>query len=211
VTAGGTNVRTLARRGAVLCSGALLCCPALAQGQNLYLGLQGGLNLASQRRPGVSLETKPGVVVGGSLALRLGPTVAVRSEVNYAQKGSRGEGLGEQLTLHMNYVEVPILAQLLVPLQRVPVVPRLSAGPSIAFRLRCAFRSKSLPREGSDCDSVSTDVDTGLAIGAGIGAFAGPTLLTLDARYTVGLRSVMGDIKNRVFTLLAGLSVPLPM
>lgn len=150
--------------------------------------------------------------------------IAIRVEVLYTQKGFKDEIDGLTFKLNLNYIEVPLLAKIM--LNRTPerrAFPYLIIGPSFAFQVGC---SQSAELGGSSTTIGCTDptippeirittssMDLGVALGAGIDILAGEIgKVTLDLRYTTSLTSAIESvgfdpsisITNQTISLMAG-------
>ena len=161
-------------------------------------GLKAGLNVAdvSNRYEDIEgvVDAQPrlGFVGGVLVDLPLSPTLGVRAEALYSQKGARqvfedfAEARGGEVgdvTFKIDYLEVPLLAR--VAVEPTPTLEvGIMAGPAFAFKLN----------EGTDVDgeAIPGDDDTvesfdaGFAFGAEIGS--GPFFV--DLRYTLGLLNI---------------------
>ena len=168
-------------------------------------GVRGGLNASSfvgvgaDDLEGFEPSSALGLVVGAFAEVPLSGWVAVRPEVLYSQKGLAvsGDVLGAGLlsadgTLNLDYVEVPVLVRI-----GLPIGPALDAGllvgPTFAFKVN---ESLDVGVEGVpiDLDGVIglfspgdedafESFDAGLALGVEVGS--GP--FYVDLRYTLGL------------------------
>ncbi len=203
------------------------------------IGFKGGVNLANFiGQDAANSEDVMGLNAGISLTLiQIGP-LAITPEVYYAQKGARfsdqlrqiGETeptpeTGEELfdlEFRLDYIEVPILAKITLPIgSRDYFRPFILGGPIYAWRLDCQISLTSAEQQSiEECtDEQFTDVrtafnnaDRGFVVGTGIDLDI-PYLgtITLDGRYVRGLSrlrddGVNDDIHNRSFTLMLGYS-----
>jgi len=211
---------------ATVCA-ALFLSPLSLSGQ-ISLGFQGGLSLATLGGSDADLETgdeksyRKGLSVGAFLAVPLSDQLSLQPELLYAQKGmiltDTEVGIEEEveLTLRLNYIEVPLLLRINVPTEG-NIAPHFLVGPAIGFKASCEL---GVEEDGEsfdvDCDEAEGDtksIDFGGVIGAGVGIVVGPGEIVLGARYTLGLMSIDDsgedlDIKNRTFSFLAGYSFP---
>ncbi len=110
---------------------------------------------------------------------------------------------------------------LLIPVEGAPVVPRVYAGPSLAFELNCKLEATEggLSAE-ADCDSEevgapTNSVDYGVFFGGGLDIQAGPGVVTVDVLYNLGLGDIadedptdpLVDVSNKNIQILAGYGV----
>lgn len=194
-----------------------LLLPALALGlalpaaaQTTY-GVRAGLNVSDfvgfdDEAALGGFDTSPSLgFVGGVFAeVPVTPQFAVRPEILYAQKGFTVEAFDLNRAINVDYVEVPVLARVGVPLS-----PTLGAGllvgPAFAFKVNESFDDGELASfDGGDAFEA---FDLGLALGVEVGS--GPFFV--DLRYTPGLLDIVegdggdGDptVRNSVFSVTA--------
>ena len=199
-----------------------LALPAAAQ---TTYGVRAGLNVSDYL--GVDeddvdagdLSPSLGFVGGVFAEVPLSPRLSLRPEVLYSQKGfsvsmsnvfEEGQ-LDFDFDVNVDYVEVPVLARIGVPLS-----PTLDAGlllgPAVAFKVRESLDGEGrLNGEiiddldfGTDGEDAFETVDLGLVLGAEVGS--GP--FYVDLRYTLGLLNVANDLgegedtpRNGVFSV----------
>src|SRR5687767_13160292 len=192
----------------VLC--AVFCTASSAMAQQAVFGVKAGINLAK-----INFDPEPdedvmdfrrGFVGGLFVVAPMTDLIAFQGEALFSQKGASFDEGGDEAEVELDYLEVPLLL-------RVGRAPSGStsfhafAGPSVGLKLR-ARATSTFDGETEDED-IGDDVETfdlGLVAGAGVdvGRF------TLDGRYTWGLRNVNNlapdevEIKNRVFSIMAG-------
>lgn len=202
--------------------GFLLLTPGPLAGQ---FTVKGGLNLVDLFGDGVeSSDSRARLAAGGGFdLLSLGPFV-VSPEVYYAQKGAgemeTGVQQGRPADVSLEYVEIPLLLKLELPLGGSRFFPYVAGGPVFGWQLDCDVRATEGGVE-DNCDDILggseqleetlRSYEQGLTFGAGFAfdvlrGFGG---LTVDARYSVGLTRLSEsddgpDIQNRAFALLLG-------
>lgn len=204
---------------------ALTLCVAFsvpAQAQDLRLGGEAGMNVASLGGDTEGLDSRTAFSIGGVLRYDPGPGVfGIQSGLIYAQKGAEEQGTlgGEsfQIDYKLAYLQVPLLATINIPVRGSSVNPRLVAGPALNLELDCSIGA-SLDEGSSEVDCGSSDLglettslDLGLLFGGGIDLGLGPGQLTLDTRYDLGLTNINDvpeasevSIKNRNWQITAG-------
>jgi hypothetical protein len=201
---------------AILAAALMAGLPAAATSQ-VSFGVKAGLNVATLAGDDVpdEVDSRTGLVAGGLMNLRLSDLLSIQPEALYSQKGAGGslDLFGERLdfTLKLDYLEVPVLLRLTVP-TAAAVQPSLHFGPTFAFELSCKVTVSGFGEtDTEDCDNGFDDpdrrkFDPGLAVGGGLDIPVGRGTLLLDARYTVGLRSLdsTDDVRSRVLSLSAG-------
>jgi len=189
-----------------LVCGALLLCASPSFAQGFGIGAKGGVNIASEDVQGAdsapSLDSRVGGVAGAFVTLPLLPWVGLQVEGLYSQKGARLNFQGVDSSIHLDYVELPVLA-------RVRLGHRYYAagGPSMAFALRAKTRTSfsGVTEEVDILDQIKR-FDFGVAMGGGV-VFG---KLEVDGRYTLGFTDIDKDksdatsTKNRTISITAG-------
>ncbi len=125
--------------------------------------------------------------VGGAFArLPVSAAFAVQPEVLYSQKGARISGAGGQpdIDYSIDYLEVPVLARVALPLSRLLDVG-VVLGPAVGIPLRDDIEIENV----EVMESLNTRTDVGLKLGADVGA--GP--FAVDLRYTFGLINPLAE------------------
>lgn len=192
---------------------ALAAAPAAAEAQSGF-GIVGGVNFATFSGDDAGdAGHRTGLLLGGFAAIPLGNVLTFRPEVVYTQKGATFETAGVEQGLQLDYIEVPILLRIGVP---VGMGLHALAGPTMAFELSC---SSDLEGGGVDVSGDCGDDEdrksflVGFQAGAGVDLPLGATVLSLDGRYTFDLESFLdeaaGDLSNRVWSVTASVGFPL--
>ena len=220
------NRRSIRRRTATL--GIALCLAAgsaAAQG-----GPAAGAEVGYSRADLVGanadiVESKQGAITGVYLHFPVSTVVAIRPELLFSLRGGRTvvgiagtDDLGV-IDLELAYLELPLLARLVWP--RGQVRPAVFGGSSVALRIGCDFlqvtpvdtaRTTCGEEEESEAPALARGVqawDLGWVVGAALELHLPRTTLSLQGRYTEGLRSVLEtgvDLKNRGAAVLFGLT-----
>jgi len=200
---------------AVVCLGVLLPSPTAGQ---VTAGFTFGLNFASLHGDDVSddLDGRTGIILGGFIEKALTDQFSIQPELRYAQKGATDSGSSFDVTLKIDYIEVPVLLKVNFPTEG-QVSPHLLVGPVFGFNSGCTISGDD--SEGSvDQDCEDDDIDpasfelSGM-VGGGVSFPAGPGEVTFGARYQLGLTNVNdteGDdeAKLRAFSLVASFGFP---
>jgi hypothetical protein len=171
-------------------------------------------------------ERRNGLAGGAYLTFGIAPQLGLRAEVLYAMKGARANGSDdvgdpEEVTVKLDYVEVPLLLQF-QPAVAGGLRPRLYAGPAFAFRARCRFEIEDGDASvTTDCDALDgarenifKSRDVGGMVGGEL-AFGGATGpgFAVGVRYTHGFTNIgdAGDatIRNRVLGLYGSVEFPI--
>lgn len=180
--------------------------PANAVPATLRPGLEVGVNRATVRSQDGGGDSNPyaphyGLLAGGFLALRFNDHVALRAHLLFSRKGAEIPADPETTTI--DYLDLPLLVELR-PFSHGPVRPYSVFGASASRELR--VRSSQAP--GVDLGDSIQDIDFGAIVGAGVGVGR----VTVEARYTIGLRNIREadfsgeDLRNRALSVSLGLS-----
>jgi hypothetical protein len=190
-------------------------------------GVKGGMSSAKLFGDAIDeADWRNGFVGGGFASYRFGNVFAIQPEVLFAQKGTAVntlDGAAINGKLRINYIEIPLLAKLLLPLaNNANLRPFLMAGPSLAFKTYCeaegTFEGVSIVAECADPlfeeELGVKAIDWNLIFGGGFGVPIGGATLVLDARYQFGLRTIddstiSEEVKNQSVYVMAGISIPL--
>ena len=178
--------------------------PALAQ-QGAGFGAKVGINFANLNFDPDDDEFDPKVrtaLTAGVLAkVPVAPRFAFQPEVLFSAQGSKAGDDEFDVTIKLNYINVPLLANIALSGGDNPV--SLLVGPQIGFRT-----SAKIEGEGEEEDLKDDTESTDFGIVAGIAVQV--RKFVIDARYTHGLRNINKDdsddekVKNRVFTVSFG-------
>lgn len=182
--------------------------------QGVTGGLEGGLNIADiYGDDAEDWNSRMAFCAGAFLTLSLVDMFAIQPEVLYARKGTRWEeeyaGETYTATLTLDYLEIPLLAKLSMPLAGI-VKPNLFFGPGLGILLSAKVKGEGVETDIKD-DTKSTDF--GFVVGAGLDFDLAMSKVTLSGRYTLGLTSIddsevdpQQDVKNGVISAMVGYS-----
>jgi hypothetical protein len=208
----------------------MACLAALAHagGQEITVGLKGGLNVSNlsvddPSDPDFGFDSQTDFLVGGFFQLGIGRVFAIQPEVFYSQSGVKSRSDDPALKLNLNYVRIPLLLMARLSSRESPLYPILYVGPQVAFETRCQVTG----REGGvsvsfDCDSPELDdalqtkkTDFGLVFGGGFEILYSRLTVQLDARYNLGLTNLNDaenaaevSVKSRGWAFTLGVGVP---
>ena len=180
-------------------------------------GITGGVNLANVGGADAVTGSKNLTGFAGGVYLDLGIPffISVQPEVLYSMKGYKADAsftigantVSVNQTVNLNYIEVPVLLKFSFP---VPALkPTLFAGPSMGILLSAKAKVDitGQPSQDQDIKSLTTSTDWGVVVGAS----AHIAVVTVSARYTLGLTTLdkTGGTKayNRVLSFM--LEVPM--
>lgn len=189
--------------------------PAPAPASRPRFGLVAGMNFATLDFDDPStdelVETKVGLAVGGVAQFPFSPVMSFESGALLSQKGARYDldGLGGgEASVDLTYLEVPVLLRFHVPTAG-SMRPMFGVGGAVGFLLSAKAKFEG---DTEDIEDDTSNVDVGLAVGAGLEFSLGGAAAIVEGRYTHGLSNIAEDsadadtveVKNRVLTLLAG-------
>ena len=180
----------------------------------MMIGPKAGLNIASiagddadQILEGQTLDSRTGFAGGLFFMYQFSNMFAIQPEAYYTMKGATYSESGADLTISLDYIEVPILVKFIIPIEGSAIKPSIFAGPSIGFNMtaksKVEFDGESQENDFKD-DTKSTEFS--LAFGGGLGFPVGNGELGVDIRYILGMStfddsSDPWDLKNNVINV----------
>lgn len=175
---------------------------AHAEDLGVKLGLQGGINFSSLTPPsGISSSNLTGFSAGLAVDLPLNPTLSIRPEALFSQRGAViVEGGSGNVSARQNTIEIPVFLKIALG---EGVRPNVFAGPMFSFNVGDFLAAEAGGNAGAISFNPKT-VDFGLALGAGLDI--GP--LFINGRYLLGIVDFSengASWKSRGFELLAGI------
>lgn len=174
---------------------------APAHGQ-LSMGVSAGATYSDM---GGSLITATdsdwGVLMGGYGRYRLQSNLAFQLEANWAQKGGRGSVEGGAVDFDLDYVELPLTAQLVVGLS--PTWDwSLYGGIALAFKSACDVSDDA--GDKASCEEAAptwdfSGTEWSVPFGTSFSYLFTRSALTADFRYSYGLTAAIDnlDLRNR--------------
>ena len=198
---------------------ALAIVPVSAQ---TVLGLHAGVSVATLSGTDVTNATaRAGVSVGASLTFPVAHVLGIQVGADYVQKGAKTDSAGVSVTVANNYIQVPVLLRVGIPSAGL-FGAHILVGPDVSFQTGCTAKGSGGGFSVSvDCSQFGLDlktVDFGAMGGVGFDfGLPGGLAITVEGLYNVGLSSIIKsggnignlDVKNRVFTVRAGVGLPL--
>jgi hypothetical protein len=176
---------------------------ALAQ-KGLEVGFRGGVSVASASVDvdgTFAKSNRTGFAGGVFLNYDLG-VLGLQVGAQYAQKGVDLDVTDAAHEFSLNYLEIPAVLKLGVPLGVVK--PSVFGGVGLGFKTSC-------DQSGTDCGNHIDGTELSGIAGADLAVYVGSISLWVDGRYHFGLHDVnkasdvFGDLKNRHWTFQAGL------
>ena len=168
-----------------------------ASAQGIDGGAKVGVNFSSVSGDiEADKNLRSALVIGGFVTVPMVPALAFQPEVLYSMQGVKAEEFGEEATIEIDEVQIPLLLRIGGDAGHVLV------GPSIGFITRAKLKADNFEQDFKD-DLKSTDI--GIVFGAGFGI----SHLLVEARYTHGMTNLndddsSDDNKSRVFSVLVG-------
>lgn len=174
---------------------------APAQGQ-LSLGVAAGATYSNMGGDLITAtDSDWGAVMGGWGQYRLQSNLAFQLEGNWVQKGGQGAVEGESADFDLDYVELPLTAQLVVGLS-----PQwdwnLYGGIALAFKSKCNVSNDA--GDKAECDEAAPDwsfnsTEWSVPFGTSFSYRFTRSALTADFRYSYGLSNAIDNLrlKNR--------------
>ncbi len=185
------------------------------------LGVRAGLNVASLNSTGnEEVSSRTTVNVGAFLTIPVSSVFGIQIVASFSEKGAdRGAG-GASATVDIGYLQIPVLAKISLPTPGKVGVHFL-VGPTFGIRTNCTSMDEG--GQSIDCDDSSgpsgdvvKSTDIGVLVGAGLDISVAPkTSLLVELQYEYGLSDIVDsgvngtELKNRAFSILAGLSFKL--
>lgn len=187
------------------------------------LGLTAGANFATLNGPNFrGGPSRNGFVGGIVLVTPFSPRMAFQLEALYAMKGGVSHPTSTSTaTLGLDYIEIPVMLRADIPAS-TRVRPFVYSGPALNYRVHCGIdASSSFGSQTASCDELEASdptvgtfntFDVGWIFGGGVAFDAHGRALTIGGRYELGLRGIASkdDAKNRLWSIVASLEVPLP-
>ena len=204
------------KRIAVIAGGLALIVPTLQAQSTMMLGVTVGGTYSTMSTsfdggtPGYRSTFHGGVTVGMTLSEKF----AIEGQALYVAKGFVADTTsGVNVSLSLDYVDVPLMLTW-TPIGRVGLVtPRILAGPSLGFRVGCSFEEAGAGSPLIDCDPQNVKAfDLSIMGGLGVKIGKGQGGLTVDLRFDYGLVDAAKSaesFKNRAWLLSVGYLFPI--
>ena len=186
---------------------------SISFGQGMQLGLKAGVNFANVVGDDVEgAESKTGFAGGLFFMYQFNKLFAIQPEAYYIMKGATDEqtlaGETAEVTLSLDYIEIPILFKVLIPIENSPIRPSVFVGPYVGFNSTAKAKLEYMGQSVEDDIEDIKSTEFGLVFGAGLGFPVGTNEVGVDFRYGLGLTTLddsaeNADIKNSVFNINA--------
>ena len=182
-------------------------------------GVKAGLNIANLGGSDVEgTDSRTALVFGVFVDVPLSPIFSIQPEVLYSMQGAKEKetdnGTTVDITYKLDYIQIPVLVKVNVPVQGSNVKPSVFAGPALGINTTAKAKGEgggvSAEVDLKDLGMPVKSTDFSLVFGAGIGFGAGSMTIDFDARYWLGLSSIddsaaNADVKNKVIQFMASL------
>ena len=175
-----------------------------AQGLTMK-GIKGGVSLANFSGSDAEMfDIEPSMVtkfaVGAFLNIEINKQFSIRPEAYYSSKGAKYEEGDAELTVTLNYIDVPVLLVVMVADNF-----GIFVGPQLGFYMNGTMKS------GSEEEDIESDEINSPAFDLVFGANFFINQFHIDARYAMGLTDVPDvdetvNLKNSVIQILFGVS-----
>jgi opacity protein-like surface antigen len=196
--------------GLVLASIVLLAAyPLLAEG--MTFGVKAGANMSTLIGDDVKdVKWKGGAIGGVFLTYAFSDIFAVQPEVLFTMKGGKQTFGDTTYTLKGNYVEIPVLAKVYLPMEG-KFKPHIFAGPALGILVTA--KSSADPGIEVDVKDQTKSTEVGILGGVGLEYKMETGCVLLDVRYEVGLTRIAKksegetdepDVKNSVISFMVG-------
>lgn len=174
-----------------------------ANAEGTTFGIKAGVNFANIAGDDTGdLNSLTGFVGGGFAAIPMSPTLSIQPEVFYSQKGAKYEELGTDVSLKLDYIDIPVLLKFTMAGEGTK--PFFLFGPSIGFSVSSKVSAGDV---SMDLDGVAS-TDFGLVFGIGVNF----QKFLIEGRYGLGLSDINDDEtvtetnNNTAFQLMLGYS-----
>lgn len=149
--------------------------------QHVTPGIKGGLNFYTINTDNdQTYDGRTSFHLGMLGHIHLNKKWAVQPEIMYSAQGGKYTILGSEITLRLNYINVPVLLQYMFDNGF-----RLEAGPQFGF----LAGAKTVVND--NITSIKNDINTfDFALGVGVGYLHTASGLGIDARYNFGITDI---------------------
>jgi len=168
----------------------------------MQIGPKAGLNIANivgddANFFGLDLDSRTGFTGGIFFMYQFSDLFAIQPEVYYTMKGATLSTNGADITFSIDYIEVPVLLKVIIPVEGSNIRPSIFAGPSLGFNTTAKLKVEA---DGESSEEDLEDINStefGLVFGGGVGIMIGKNELGLDIRYILGLSTIDDSADNQ--------------
>lgn len=158
--------------------------------QKATIGIKGGLNIYNiHTNSSADFTTKLGFNAGLLAHVHLLPHLALQPEVVFSRQGVRGSGTGAKFRNDLDYINVPVLVQVMFDNGF-----RIEAGPQVGFLVSAKQKADNTPSRDIKNNFKSMD----FGVSGGVSYVHPSTGFGVDARYNLGLTNInnIGTLKE---------------
>lgn len=174
----------------------------VSQAQKVSIGPKVGVNFSTLTDVD-DAESRVGLQAGGFFVYSIVEHFGVSLDAVYSQQGANSKNSNNEL--HLDYIQLPLLANIFFNQYGDDFRPKISIGPSLGI----LTSAKGTFVEKDDFNSTDFGIVAGLGFNYKV---AEKKWLNVDARYGMGASEVFkmdipdNDIKNTYFSLTVGLA-----
>ncbi len=195
--------------------------PPTKSAKTVEFGIKGGINIAKYTGDdadggGITAASRLAFSAGFFLVINIAEMFALQPELIYSIKGTNLEidGLTGLEKHSLNYIEIPVLAKLLLPINASSNF-NFFAGPYLAVLLSSAYDTTEevkdfyeffgIPSSG-DLDDIRKSTDMGLVLGMGtqINGFIAELRYERGLGTIIDIEGVEADVMNSAFSIMIG-------
>lgn len=194
------------RPGILVAAMAVTLLPTLTWAQTpVTFGVKAGVNsstLSVEDNSGLETSRIWGAVAGVFLGANVNDNLSVQVEGLFSQRGAKDTSTPSTTKIRLTYLDVPVVVRL-GNTTTSGTHFHVFTGPQLSLKLKAEGINDVFGTE--DLDEEVESMDFGWTLGAGVER----NRLSLDGRYTFGLKNISvapsdGTFKNRTFTILVG-------
>ncbi len=180
------------------------------QASSPSFGILSGIALSQLAGKYISDEfsTRFGFAAGALAFFPLNHFIGIQPEILYVMKGAVKKSGGIESILHFDYIDLPILLRIKLPVGRT-VSPYITIGPLLSYNIQAIVSDNS--SNGSVREITDfIKFDYGISAGGGLQFFLLQQNFLIDARYYLGLAQIHDaetnplELKNKGLTMTLG-------
>lgn len=164
-----------------------LCLLEITSIAQVHPGIKAGGNISDLHSNGSNVKSKVGLHIGVLAHIHLSEEFALQPELVYSRQGAKSEVSGNEISLHLDYLNLPVLIQYMFSNGF-----RIQTGPQFGFMLSAQSEAGN---QSQNVKNRYNSIDLSLPVGVGYIADSG---LGVDLRYVVGLSNVNENDANRI-------------
>lgn len=155
-----------------------------------------GINLATMTKTDYS-KMRVGLAAGLEFEYGVADNFGISAGVLYSMQGLKGKGINDGITMKLDYINIPVLANYYV---------------ARGFAIKAGVQPGFNVKKKLTADGASADIDgvKGFAFSVPVGLSYEFANVVLDARYNWGLTKAIkdADSKHSYFTITLGYRIP---